>query len=98
MKRKFTKYPQSYVRSSSAWAEGYLKEPYGFSGKSFDDYTIEDWAYCLADELGLFSDDYYEILYNLKNLPADKWIDEWSSTFTGLRRDIYKAFYEFLYR
>ena len=96
MKRQFTKYPSGYVRASLAWSEEYVKKPQGYDSKSFEEYTAEDWAYCIADELGLFSDDYNEILYNLKRRSADEWISDWASTLTNLRKDIYTAFWDFI--
>ena len=96
MKRTFTKYPSGYVKASG-WSNDYTKKPYRYDSKSFNSYNAEDWAYYLADELGLLEHDYRELLYNIKNLQAEDWIDDWKSTLSNIRRRGLPEFYRFIH-
>lgn len=96
MTRRFTKYPSSYVRASN-WVDDYAKQPYGYNSKSFSTYNAEDWAYYLADELGLLEHDYRELLYNIENLKADDWIDDWKGPLSNIRRRGLSEFYKFIH-
>ena len=85
-----------YIRSTS-WFEDYIEKPKGFDAKSYTDYNAEDWAYYLADELGLNEEDYLELLNNIKNIPASEWIDDWQGTLSNIRRRGLPEFMKFIH-
>ena len=81
------RYIKSVYNYVGRWFEdGYVEKPNGFDAKSYTDYNADDWAYYLADELGLNEVDYLELVDNIKNIPANEWIDDWRDALSNLDR------------